>query len=539
MRELLEAARAGGRVHAKAAWDRPMLLFRWTLAVLLVGAAVSWMAITVHWPILWDTQVMHYVNFMMDHGREPYRDITDMNMPGAYLTDRWATAIFGRGDLAWRMYDFALMGALTLAMMVIARPYDWFAGLVAGVFYALMHGLEGPLNAAQRDLVMTVFVVIAYAFLFEAIRERRAWLMVGFGLCSGIAAAIKPTIVPFALLLLGAAMVAARRRGQRWAWTGMCGALGLGLAGAIVLGFLLRHGSLGAFIFILRRVIPQYAGLGHASMVYLLHQALPTPLVVLLPVAAWLGWRHRSWTGWERPALVAGAVAGFLSYYAQRKGYVYHRYMLVAFLLLWMTIELAEALKERGVARAVGVACLAGLTLLADTRYLQVLRASETEDKYAEFARYLEADLDELGPARLKGEVECMDMVFGCLNALYHLRIEQYSGATGDMLYFQPSALPLTQHYRQMFAGELERRPPPDVFVVSNGWFDHPNSFGKVNEWPEFAATLRNDYVMVRGRSFHGHGVPPHGPAEGTPTDPAYEIFVRRGSDLAFHPSSR
>ena len=59
---------------------------------------------------------MHYVNFLMSHGLQPYSQITDNNLPGAYLIESWAMHVFGGGDLAWRIYDFFLLGVLTLSM---------------------------------------------------------------------------------------------------------------------------------------------------------------------------------------------------------------------------------------------------------------------------------------------------------------------------------------------------------------------------------------------------------------------------------------
>ena len=474
---------------------------------------------------------MHYVRFLMDHGREPYRDITDMNMPGAYLAEGWAMHLFGGGDVAWRVYDFSLMLVMTAAMVVIARPYDWFAGLFAGLFFSLMHGLEGPLNAAQRDLVMTVLLVAGYAFLFEGLRRRWSALVGLFGLCAGMAAAIKPTVGPFALVLLGAAMAVARRRGMRWGWYGVWGLAGLGVAGAIVAGFLLQHHALGDFLYILRTVIPQYAGLDKAPFGTMMRQAVPLPALLMLAPAAWLAWRHRSWREWETVALWAGAVAGFLSYYAQRKGYVYHRYMMVAFLLLWIMIELGRALRERGGARWVAVAGFAVCTLFADTRYLHGIYRLMPEEKFGQYARTLEGDLSLLGTERLQGQVECLDMVYGCMNALYHLGIVQNTGATGDMLYFLPSERPVVLRYREMFWRELQARPPA-VFVISNQWYAERNTFAKVDAWPLFAGFLRANYVMVKARAFEGDGKPPADPGTRPTDDAAYQIWVRRGSDV-------
>src|SRR3979411_783765 len=103
--------------------------FRYVMVGVLAVSAICLVALTYRWPLVWDAQVMHYINFLMDKGFAPYRDITDINMPGAYLIEGWGMHIFGGGDLGWRVYDFALLGLLGAAMVVIALPYDWVAGL--------------------------------------------------------------------------------------------------------------------------------------------------------------------------------------------------------------------------------------------------------------------------------------------------------------------------------------------------------------------------------------------------------------------------
>ena len=102
-------------------------------------------------------------------------------MPGAYLTERWAMAVFGGTDLGWRVYEFVLlMPHLPLAMIVIARPYDWLAGLfAAGVFHPAPRRTEGPKvrRRARRGHDHSASC-IGYAFLlYAAVRRHRPWLM--------------------------------------------------------------------------------------------------------------------------------------------------------------------------------------------------------------------------------------------------------------------------------------------------------------------------------------------------------------------------
>ena len=84
-----------------------------------------------HWPLLHDTTVIQSVSFLIDKGWAPYRQIGDMNMPGAYLFEGWALHLFGSSDMWWRLYDFSLSAFMMMAMISIGRRYDWLAGFVA------------------------------------------------------------------------------------------------------------------------------------------------------------------------------------------------------------------------------------------------------------------------------------------------------------------------------------------------------------------------------------------------------------------------
>ena len=55
--------------------------------------------------------IMHYVNFLMDRGLAPYRDIVDINLPGAYFMEGWAMHIFGGGILVGGSTNFFFLAS--------------------------------------------------------------------------------------------------------------------------------------------------------------------------------------------------------------------------------------------------------------------------------------------------------------------------------------------------------------------------------------------------------------------------------------------
>jgi len=216
---------------------------------------------------------------------------------------------------------------------------------------------------------------------------------------------------------------------------------------------------------------------------------------------------------WERWALAAGVAFGAFSYFVQGKGYYYQRYPLIAMTLLWFSVELSIAARRRGLARAIGTAGLAiGIFIL-----VPLFAARARTVFYSNiFTETLEADLQKIGVNRLQRDVQCLDMVDGCMNALYHLKIVQQTGRTGDNLLFPPDpSFPVVQQDRQAFWDALVASPP-DVFVISDEQFMDAASFDKLERWPQFAQYLAEHYDLYCARSF--------------PITVAYRIYVRKGS---------
>ncbi len=480
-----------------------------TLAVAFIFMVVH----TLHWPLMQDAQVMHYVNYLTDHGFAPYREIGDMNMPGAYFMERFCVTVFGPGDLAFRLYDIFLMSVMIAAMIAIAWPYDWLAGMFAGVLFAVIHASDGPKGAGQRDEVMAVLMVAGLAFLFGAVRRQApAWMALG-GFFFGMATAVKPTIAPLGPLLLIIIAVVLRRRGIRASWFVAAALIGASVPAAFFFGFLYHYGALDAFLYVTRSSTAYYAGLNRLPLIDLLRECLPRPMRLLVPFSLAAIVLNPDRRNWERWALALAVAFGVLSYFVQGKGFYYQRYPLIALALLWFAIELALAARRSGLPRMLGVAGLAigifGLTPLFAERSRTIFYSNV-------FTETLETDLRQIGVDRLQRNIECLDMVDGCMNALYHLDIVQQTGLTGDNLLFAPDpSLPVVQQARQDFWVALQAHPP-DVFVISDEQFLDVASFDKIKRWPLFETYLADHYFLCRDRSF--------------PITVAYRIYVRKGS---------
>ena len=227
----------------------------------------------------------------------------------------------------------------------------------------------------------------------------------------------------------------------------------------------------------------------------------------------------------------AGWCSGFVSYVLQHKGFWHHRYTLLVFFYLLAGLEVFQALRQRGWPRLVGAGAL--LVILVGS----VPRSLPLAGKWAagsDLEQALEQDLTELGGASaLQDKVQCFDLVYGCLNALYHEGIVENTGFTGDLLFFSPKPGAATAYYRERY-WRLERRDPPTVLVLSNQELLRPNNYSRVERWPEFAAYVRANFTEVVERRFPNEAGATHFAGERRPLadEDGYRIYVRNESPL-------
>ena len=485
---------------------------------LSVAAGVVW---TRHWPVVGDAPLLHYVVFQIDHGRVPYKDIIEMDMPGTYALQWAAIHWLGPGTVGWRVFDFGLVAAIMAAMVAITWPVDWLAGFFGGAMFALIHFRDGPTHTGQRDLMMTALAVVAVAWLLYAVRRQKVWAAGLFGLFAGAAATIKPSGQLFGTVLVVLLWWQVRKL-----------KLGRGYVGAAVAGFaipllvcgeyLARRGALEAFVGVMRGIGAYHASLGRPPLLTLIVGSFPSVLLVVAVPALVLMVVDRTWKRWEGQVVLACIVVGAASYIIQGKGFPYHRYPVEAFLLLLCSTLLVGMLRATGWKRGVAVfGLLAGALYLAPA---SAVIAKHYDWRDQEFQQMLTADLNQLGGAKLDGKVQCFEMAAECENTLYSMKLLQATGFMYDCYMFQPVQTPVSLQYREDFWAAIHRNPPEVYVVTDQQCFTTERNFGKVARWPEFQQYLESEYTLAAQRT------PPH--TLGWWRHPAvpfsYHLYVRK-----------
>ncbi len=470
-------------------------LFRTVLSLVLLTCLATFVVSTYRWPLIGDAALMHYLVFLTGHGMAPYRDIVDMNMPGTYLIEAAVSGLAG-GALAWRLFDLLLLLTATGSMIAIALPCDWFAGLFGGVLFSLVHAVDGIPHVGQRDFVMAVLLLAAYAALLHAVRTGRPWWCGIFGLFAAMAGSIKPTIAPLLPVLLGMLiykLVGEQKRVRSYLLWGIVG-VSVPVVGCAL--FLEHFHVWGAYLEVLRELIPYDAQLGRRPVSYLLQHCLSPiqPIVAAGLVVVLLSPRRPTW---EEGALLLGAGFALASYLVQGKGYPYHRYPFLALMLLLVSLRLSEALRGGWFSKSVAVcAFVYGSLILAP---LSVHKVRTYEWWRDDFQQSLRRDLEELGGSALSGHVQCLDMSAGCIKTLDRMGLVQSTGFLYDFYLLAPEETTYQTQERERFMRLMIESPPRVLVITNQDYLFGDRGFAKIERWPEFSRFLADRYSLQRG----------------------------------------
>ncbi len=505
--------------------------------ILAFSVAVS-LVLSRHWGIAQDTPLIHYVVFLMDHGFAPYRDIIEMNMPGSYMTEWAVIHSLGGGDIAWRIFDLFLMLAAAVAAFKIlqpggVRPHDRWVAFVGAATITLYHLAGGRSDVGQRDYTMAVFLLAGCAFLLGALNLRRAWLMAPFAACMGWAAAIKPTVVPFAFLVLLIAVVVLRKRSLPLATYLLWTLLGALLPTLLVAAFLSHYHAWPAFIDLLRNLAPYHRGNGNLPLHRLILRWLPWTYDLLAVSVVVLALLVKPVRELENLLLLAFFVFGVACYVYQGKGWNYHASTAMLFLIL-----LAAALAASST-RPTIAAVLLSCSLIIPAVYtpVQIWRHGRVGDFVFQnaLAADLQSDLQsdlQAGPdgRSLSHHIQCLDWNAGCLDVLYRKQLVQSTGFIYDFYLFPAHPAPVTAALQQRFLAAMQADPPRVIVLTDHDW-PTMQGFAKLDRWPAFSQWLNKHYAADRERRLiidHPAKNWLLGDSPALPTTRAYRIYLLR-----------
>jgi hypothetical protein len=441
----------------------------WIVVGAVAAPGVVLLALSLPWPLVHDAPIMHYVAQRIADGAVPYRDLFDMNQPGAHLVHGAVVRVFGDGDLAWRLFD---LGWLALTCATLARlAWSWGTTAAAGAaaLFGTYHLAGGAWQAGQRDFLLCVFLLGAATAIVPWLEQTpgSSWRPGLAGLLLGAGITLKPHAALFAGALGAMVFVVARRRRAVPRALALYAA-GAGVAPLAVLAWLHARGGLGAWWnTVVSYLIPLYSRLHRPDdwgfwrvEVWL---ALGAAVALSLAAAVWYGrfaWRHT--------IAGLGLVYGVVHFVGQRKGWEYHLYPLAAFAAVLAFSEMEALLARRQVLfGGLVVVSLVTTGALVARRGHETVNAAWIRDKEA-LVRQLVDDL----AARRKADdtIQVFDTTEGGVHALLRLHARQPTRFLYDFHFFHDVDHPTIQRLRAELMHDLTARPPRFVVVFDRGW---------------------------------------------------------------------
>jgi hypothetical protein len=465
----------------------------------LATARLLWWSMT--WPLVHDAPLMHYVAWRILQGDVPYRDLFDMNFPGVYVVHLFVVGVLGTGDLAWRVFDLAWLGAACVAAAVFAARWGRLAAGTAGVLLALYHLSCGAWQAGQRDFLLCPLLLAGALGVARWIETGRSRALLLGGLALGASATIKPHAIVLAGTLGVVVAVAAWRARRSISAALVLFVAGCTLAPLATLGWLALAGALPAWrAIVFDYLLPLYSRLGRdvAWNVYRPEVFLPVGAGAVLSVVGALGGGR---FGPRHVVAALGVVYGAVHFVGQGKGWEYHLHPLAAFGVVMLSAEIEPALRR--LRRPVAVPLLLSVVLagvLFTQRATAVSPAGWERDK-ADGARRLAAELAPmLGPGET---VQVLDTTAGGIHALLRLGARQPTRFLYDFHFFHDPGHPTIRALRAELIQQLDARPPALYVVFERGW--PTGGYERVDTFPELAARLAEYDLVQVGSEYRIH----------------------------------
>lgn len=477
----------------------------WGIAALLWIVVAMAVRATWHWGIAYDAPLLLYVAKAIAAGATPYRDIFDMNLPGAYLVCMAFVKLFGASDLWWRVFDLAVQGAISIVAYLILKDVDRPLAAIAAAAIALHHLCLGSYLVGQRDFVMVLFEIGAIHCLFSTRAQRAPLAHSALLAVAGASIAFASLIKPTALLMYGVAagyLLVEERDGRRTLGSllrcvgggaAVFAAVGIWLAGA---------GALEDFFDIqVNFVAATYAGIAAGPWALFGTPSDFAPFAGLL-----FAWNTRHLRRYA--ALLAMLVLSLFSYHVQRKYWAYQLAPYYVFaplagfygLALFARSELAAHWPKAAAAAVVGlqIAVLAwGWSKLATDLGPEPAIAEPMRD--VEVVETLMADISSLGD--LPRGVQPLDTSLGVVNAMLRLGLKLPTRTLYAFPLYLEQRTGFLARERARFLDDMRNSHYPPI-VRSNQQWPYGDGYDRLELWPEFGDMLAKQYRLSVERRF-------------------------------------
>jgi hypothetical protein len=190
----------------------------------------------------------------------------------------------------------------------------------------------------------------------------------------------------------------------------------------------------------------------------------------------------------EQQLLLLSTILGAASFFLQHKGFFYHRRPFELFFFLWVGWVLTATLKEAQAPKGWAALCLMVLSAI----YYPHLMVSQHYDVTE--LNQMQQDLTDLHANDRRGDVQCLDVIGGCLTNVLRMHIIMATGYVNDFVFFMNSQDPRVNELRNDFLTKLKHANPRLLVLTNEQWpITDDHGYDKLKNWPEF-----NEFLMQR-----------------------------------------
>lgn len=491
----------------------PERVFLGILAAQFLCAAV----VSLVWPIVHDFPLMLYIGRMMDqHGLVPYRDIYDMNPPGAHFLHAALFHCFNLSGRAYRILDLGLLALLMSLIVTLMRPWGRRVGLCGALLFGSAYLNFGPYLSLQREFLCLPALLLGLWLACRAAVWPLALKAFLIGLLLGAAASVKPHLLIASPILFGALILS---RSTLRETISKClpstliallaGGLGLALVPLLSLATLARLGGWPAFREIVANYWPLYsqldgdgairAGLGSrliglfTPLGYIFLQT-STAGLTLLGLYFGVG-ELRKRPRLDLFALFALLAAGLLYVSVGGKFWDYHYLPALLFACMLGGFSIRLLATPQRLAPRLGLLLLFIITLplLHAPQYswdfFHVRRIAVKGGDVDQIADYLKKNL------RPGETVQPLDTTGGALHAMLIANAPIATPFIYDFYFYHDPAIPYVASLRGRFIQALVEKKPRFLIQFFKPWRVHGP--GAAGGFSELAALLASDYQPV------------------------------------------
>src|SRR5690242_7567562 len=153
-----------------------------------------------HWHFIVDSPILQYISFLILHGKIPYKEVFDFNLPGTFILHIFGIKVFGADDAGFRLFDLFNLLIISLSIYLLLKKYNKVSIILGILIFANIHLAGGEYAMGQRDFLMLPYLGIGAFFSYRAVFTSKASYLFPAGLFLGFCSTIKPTPVLLALL---------------------------------------------------------------------------------------------------------------------------------------------------------------------------------------------------------------------------------------------------------------------------------------------------------------------------------------------------